>query len=341
MSPSKISFDDLWRFYCDSGFVYQAKEHKLQPYMPAIATTWTKLLEADDSVFKLVSHAKNGHIRSALAITRYYQSSWMIHHMASLTDPWGMKLVLAQAIKWMMANQELDNGIFYWRPNNSRADVRFSNLGKLLEKSGAEVSTQKLYDYYYFATDEPVNAQGPRIARIRRAPAEEHGRIADLLAQVVDPHEIALRGLTRQDLGLDRLDRLYRPHGLSRTREVFTVRAGGSIEAVALLENGSAGLNFSHFFNKFHLYFIKQDTSFSRRAAICREVLGFLTARCRDQGQGFLVCLCESQLSELLRSLGHHSHKQYACMSISRRLENSLTLQHFNNFYGRRMSAMR
>ncbi len=341
MAESQTSFEALWKFYRDSGFVYEAKEGKLRPHLAEIADTWDKLLQADGSVFKLFTHVKGGHIRSALAITRYYHKSWMIHHMASLTDPWGMKLVLARAIKWMMANQDLDHGIFYWRPNNSRADVRFSNLGKLLEKSGAEVSTHKVFDYFYFPAGDGPRPAGEAIANIYPVQERLLGLAADLLAQVVDPHEIDLRSLGGGNLALAGLDALYRRHDLRRRREVFSAEVGGRVQAVVLLEDASLGLNFSHFFNKFHLYFVGDEMDFAQRTALCGQVLDYLMAHCRRRGQDFLVCLCPPEQSELFRALGYRSHKQYACMSIARQLEDSLTLQHFNNFYSRRMDAIR
>lgn len=339
MSTSQASFDELWRFYRNSGFVYQAKELKLQPYLAAIENTWAKLLQSGQEVFRLFTNTRGGHIKSALAITRYYQSSWMVHHMASLADPWGMKLILGRAIKWMMTNEELDHGIFYWRPENGRADVRFSNLGKFLGKARAAGSTQNLYDYFYFPVKGGAAAPPCKAARIHSVPVEQRREVLKLLGRVLSPHEMSLRSLNPEDLTLERLDNMYRSHGLDRTREAYYAETGGRIQAVALLEKASLGLNFSHFFNKFHLYFVGGDLDRAGKVGVLSQVLAFLLSRCREDGQDFLVCLCESELSGLFQALGYRSQKRYACMSIARNLEDSLTLQHFDKFYERRMRA--
>ena len=100
-----ITFPQLWQFYLTSGFVYPDKKKQLAPYLTEISKNWGKLLDSSEDIFKLFVHERNGQIRSAIAVTRYYNKSWMVHHMASLSDPRGMQKVLLQSIRWMMDNQ--------------------------------------------------------------------------------------------------------------------------------------------------------------------------------------------------------------------------------------------
>lgn len=334
-----ITFPQLWQFYLTSRFIYPDKERQLAPYLAEISKTWDKLLDSSEDIFKLFVHERNSRIRSSIAVTRYYNKSWMVHHMASISDPRGMQKVLLKSIRWMMDNQLLDHGIFYWRPTNKRANDRFADLGKMLKGSKIEVTSENLLDYYFFPTQSSFYQQAFNLDIAAITP-EESEAIIGLLSECVNPKEMDLRSLNTHHLELSNLDREYRIHGLTRKRNVFRATKDDHVVAVILWEKASMGLNFSHFFTTFQIYFVDTLLGTRDKVFVVGQIVGFLNACCLAKGENLLTCVCGPELSGCFKKLGFKPTKQYMCLSIARKLENSRTMGHFENFYSQRIKKL-
>ncbi len=171
--------------------------------------------------------------------------------------------------------------------------------------------------------------------RIHSVPVEQDWEVVEFLGRVLSPHEMSLRSLNPEDLTRERLDNIYRSHGLGRTREAYYAETWGRIQAVAFLEKASSGLNFSHFFNKFHLYFVGGDLDRAGSMGVLSQVLAFLLSSCRKDGQDFLVCLCESDLSGLFQALGYQSQNRYSCRGTLRQEGGNTSLSDFETGFER------
>lgn len=257
--------------------------------------------------------------------------------MASKSDPRGMQKVLLQSIRWMMNNQLLDYGIFYWQPRKRGVNDRFSDLGAMIGGGSLEVSRENLLDYYTFSVQPEPPLKWDLGLAMSAVSSRESPAIIRLLSKHLDQREMDIRSLSPRHLELSPLDRVYRSYGLTRKRQVYKATLRNKVIAVVLWERASLGLNFSHFFNKFQIYFVGSPLESDTRTVVVSEVLSFLKRQCLEENENFLTCICGPKLSGYLQKLGFKPLRQYMRISISRKLENAETMKHFENFYSRRL----
>lgn len=332
------SFEKLWQFYLDTRFVYPDKFDKVKPYFQEIEDTWTRLLHADESIFKIYNREKAGRLKNSLAITRYYMKTWLIHHMASLADPAGMRKVLLYAITWVWRNKEFEYGKFYWRPVNKTVNALFTSLETEIRERGGAVVLREDFDYYWIPLEEAspeLDLSGDQV-QVRLVENSEAAQVSKALVELLGEVEVQVRSLDKDDLNLDTLDRLYRHNGLFRQRRVFLATAGDNIIALGMAEYSSLGLNFSFFLNKAQIIYTAPDLPADLARQATHKLMDQMAHYYRQGGRDFMVVLADSAGSPLEVHLGLPPTKQYRSLTISKSTERPSAYDHIKAFYDKR-----
>jgi hypothetical protein len=78
-----IDLDALWDFFFETGFIYPAKYALIEKNKKAIKATYAKLYTRSPDVARYFVYQDNGVILGHMAMIRFWQNTWLIHHHAA------------------------------------------------------------------------------------------------------------------------------------------------------------------------------------------------------------------------------------------------------------------
>jgi hypothetical protein len=319
-----VSFDEVWQFLQDSGFIYPEKLEKLTAEMPRIRQTMTALLGATNSrVFKTVLFRKEGVIHGHLAAVRAYRNTWLIQHLAALRG--GKALFAASVLNQGLADyvEQLPEVVWikmFYRPNNRWPARVFGTFARRLRDPA--LSDLRRYDYWIGPTRGlAMVTEGLQVRPAHRDELGEVQRLSIASGRIV--------GLQADDLSLDRvslseLTTLYREVGLERRREVLVAERGSELLGVALLEISSLGLNLSELTNTFTVHLAQEDSN------VRRALIAAARNRYAELGRLSCVALSEGDCHQDFEQMGFHKTKEYFSWTWHRSL-----IRSYHEYVGR------
>jgi hypothetical protein len=331
----------LWQLYLQSGFLYRAKIEKLSPHLEEVQETLVKLLSAGEKVCRIFIQERNGRISCSLATLRFYERTWLVHHMASLADPKGMRQVLLRTVGWMINSPEIGFGLFSWRSGNRPAEAMLGSIPRSLPKEGFGFSHRERSDYYFLDIDSlrPLLVNKAPGIEVCAAPLDRLPELSRALERKFGSFFCAVYALQPDQLRLDSLDRRYRPYGLARSRQMYVALHRGEPLAVALAENASLGMNFSFFLNKYQILPLEDHLAPRLRRQVTHKLLGALCDHYTRCGRQFLVGLCPESERSLYRKLGYAPLKQYESLAIDSSYDRAATWKHLDRYYATRLGC--
>jgi hypothetical protein len=160
---TEVDMDDLWNFFFETGFIYPGKYAHFQANKQEIKKTYEKLYGQNPQIARHFIYQDRGAILGHLAMVRFYQNSWMIHHHAarkSVSIRAGLA-VLDQVSHYL---NELGNFHFahlrfvycYYRPDNKFPSRVFGGFAR--QYRDPRVCSLDHFAYSHFsgaATGEP------------------------------------------------------------------------------------------------------------------------------------------------------------------------------------------
>ena len=80
---NKIDLDDLWDFFFETGFIYPNKYEYIRKNKAKIKETYEKLYAHNPNIARHFIYQDRGKILGHMAMVRFYENTWLIHHHAS------------------------------------------------------------------------------------------------------------------------------------------------------------------------------------------------------------------------------------------------------------------
>ena len=240
----------LWDFFFETGFIYPDKYTLLHKQKEKIKETCRKIYHPSQAISRHFVYQDNGVILGHVAMIRFWQRTWLIHHHAArraAINKAGL-LVLDQLSRFIqetrcVGNLHMDHLACYYRPQN-----RFP---------------QRFFGGFAQSFNDPANCSIDLFAylRISHQPFSEEA-LSDRwqLLPAVDKDVVDLTdfyndhsgGLTLKAMdlepagwGADNLSQDYRRVGLKWERHWFALRHGGRLKAFIIANVSDIGLNFS------------------------------------------------------------------------------------------------
>ncbi len=272
-----VDLDALWDFFFETGFIYPDKYATIQKNKKQIKETYAKIYTRNPHIARHFIYQEKGTIFGHMAMIRFYESAWMIHHHAarkSALNKAGL-IVLDQIGRMINDSHRLyslhmDYMICYYRPDNKFPCRVFGGAARNIgDPKGCSLDG---FAYQHFnhpprATEEML--QGWQITESRSDDLEELAGFYEhtsggLLLEALDlrPEKIDCVELSRE------YDRL----GLTRLRYLFSLKNDGQLKAVFMVNQSDVGLNLSDITNCIKV-FVTDSQEFSAeilQAAITR-----------------------------------------------------------------------
>jgi hypothetical protein len=249
-----IDLDKLWKFFFETGFIYPDKYAEIQKNKKQIKETYAKIYTRNPHIARHFIYQDKGIIFGHMAMLRFYESAWMIHHHAarkSTLNKAGL-IVLDQIGRMINDSHRLyslhmDYMICYYRPDNKFPSRVFGGATKSIkDPKGCSLDG---FAYLHFKNPARSQSQLPADWQISETRHNDLRDLADFYDHISGGLMLDAIDMTPEKLGCDDLSKEYSKEGLIRQRQLYSLKKNGRLKVVFLVNTSNVGLNLSDITN--------------------------------------------------------------------------------------------
>lgn len=281
-----VGFDELWRFFRETGFLHAEKEAALAPVLPEVRHTYESLNGRPTPVSRSVMIRDDGELVGYVAGLRAYRPTWMFHHLAAVRGKQAGALVSQAAIEYIAQEPGLEHFRTWFF---ARATFPARVFGGFARKvADPRLSDLRRYGHFLLDVDRSFGSVG---IDVHEADEADLVTVERYFVARERPLIVRAEELTRGGLRLDAVNRDFLAEGVTRQRRVLMARSGGRAVGFALLEVSSCGLNLSDALSSFRM-FVLPDGEAERqhvRRALLDGALPFYARTGRRQARALIL----------------------------------------------------
>jgi len=249
-----VDMDALWSFFFDSGFIYPSKYAFFQSNKLEIKSTFEKLYNHNPSIARHFIYQKKGNILGHMAMLRFYENSWLIHHhAASKTESMKAGLVVLKQISsylndlYHLHSAHLNFIFYYFRPENKFPNRIFGGFAKQLnDPQGCSLDT---FAYFHYRKTVPSATSLPAPWALTEIRPEDYAELKSyygftsggLLMEAFDLHSApAVPGELAQE---------YQRLGFKKEKRLYSLLEDSELKAIIIADVTDIGFNMSNLTN--------------------------------------------------------------------------------------------
>jgi len=279
---NSVDLNALWDFFFEAGFIYPNKYAFIQKNKQQIKATYEKLYNRSPHIARHFIYQEKGRILGHMAMLRFYENSWLIHHHAarkSAVNKAGL-IVLDQIGRMTNDSHRLHSLhmryiMCYYRPDNKFPRRVFGGaVESINDPKGCSAD-----GFAYFHFQRPSGAGSDLAQGWELMPTEPED-----LQELENFYSYHSGGLMLNALDLkpelaevDELSREYHKLGLFRERRLFSIRENGTLKAIVMVNLSDLGLNLSDLTNCINVFILDtEDFAVAHLRPIIARVLGLI-----------------------------------------------------------------
>jgi hypothetical protein len=261
---NKVDLDGLWDFFFETGFIYPHKYAFIERNKRQIKETYEKLYTQNPNIARHFVYQDKGRILAHMAMVRFYENTWMIHHHAARNSEYNRAglMVLNQIGSFgndshRLFSIHMDYLICYYRPDNKFPKRVFGGAVRTLKK--IKGCAEDDFAYLHLPA-EPADGSAPA-----QGWELENASESDL-EELENFYEHASGGLMINALNLEpgntengTIGAEYRKLGFRRVRRLFALKKSGELKAVLMLNQSDIGLNLSDLTNAVSVFVVDPE----------------------------------------------------------------------------------
>jgi len=249
-----VDLDALWNFFFETGFIYPDKYAVLQKNKKQIKETYAKIYTRNPHIARHFIYQDKGTIYGHMAMIRFYENAWMIHHHAarkSSAKKAGL-IVLDQIGRMINDSHRLyslhmDYALCYYRPDNKFPSRVFGGAAKSIkDPKGCSLDGFACFHVNNRSRSIPDLPESWRISETQPEDLEE---LADFYEHTSGGLMLEAIDLKPEKMDCSDLSNEYRQLGLTRVRHLYSLKKNGQLKAVLLANLSDIGLNLSDITN--------------------------------------------------------------------------------------------
>ena len=251
---NEVNLDELWDFFFETGFIYPDKYAAIQKKKKQIKETYAKIYTRNPHIARHFIYQDKGTIFGHMAMLRFYESAWMIHHHAarkSTLNKAGL-IVLDQIGRMINDSHRLyslhmNYMICYYRPENKFPSRVFGGAVKSIKDSkGCSLDR---FAYLHFNHTARLQSQLPADWQISETETDDLRELVDFYEHTSGGLMLDAIDLTPEKIDCNSLSKEYDKAGLVRERQLYSLKQNGSLKAIFLVNASNLGLNLSDITN--------------------------------------------------------------------------------------------
>ena len=259
-----VDLDELWNFFFETGFIYPKKYAFFESNKEKIKETYEKLYTQNPKIARHFIYQDDGRILGHLAMLRFYENAWMIHHLAARSSDSARAgvSVLNQIGRFINESHRIysipmDFVFCYYRPNNRFPHRVFGGAVKNI-RNPKECSLDTFaYLWFRKTLDNQLTLNRPW----HLTKARPHD-----LAELESVYENSSGGLMLSALELeprsdaiDDISEEYQMLGFKRERHLFALKKNDNLKAILMVNVSDAGINLSDLTNCISVLVVDPD----------------------------------------------------------------------------------
>ncbi len=246
--------DALWNFFFETGFIYPDKYAAIQKNKKQIKETYAKIYTHNPHIARHFIYQEKGAIFGHMAMIRFYESAWMIHHHAakkSALNKAGL-IVLDQIGRMINDSHRLyslhmDYMICYYQPENKFPSRVFGGAARNIgDPKGCSLDG---FAYQYFHNPPPSTSDMPTGWQVAQTQSEDLQELSGFYEQTSGGLMLEALDLKPEKIDCMELSREYDKLGLTRLRHLYSLKNNDQLKAVFLVNQSDLGLNLSDITN--------------------------------------------------------------------------------------------
>ncbi len=267
---NNVDLNELWNFFFETGFIYPEKYLHIEANKEHIKNLYEKLYTQNPSIARHFIYQEKGTIMGHMAMVRFYENSWLIHHHAarkSSVNKAGL-IVLKQIGRFIYDSYRINAShlryaIIFYRPANKFPSRVFGG-------AAAHFNDRKYcsIDPFAYINIPLSNSNAENISdgwELVRAQTEELTELADFYEGESGGLMLDALDLVPELAGDDNLEKEFSRIGLKKAKHIFALKLYGLTKAVIRVDVSDVGLNLSNLTNS--IKFIVMD-----REGLTKEV---------------------------------------------------------------------
>jgi len=249
-----VDLDVLWDFFFETGFIYPDKYAAIQKNKKQIKETYAKIYTHNPQIARHFIYQEKGTIFGHMAMLRFYDSAWMIHHHAarkSALNKAGL-IVLDQIGRMINDSHHLyslhmDYMICYYRPDNKFPSRVFGGAARnIADPKGCSLDG---FAYQHYHNPPKSMSDMPPGWQITETQSEDLQELAGFYEHTSGGLLLDALDLRPEKLDCVALSREYAKLGLTRLRHLYALKNNGQLKAIILVNQSDVGLNLSDITN--------------------------------------------------------------------------------------------
>ncbi|MDZ7830548.1 MAG: hypothetical protein U5L07_02215 [Desulfobacterales bacterium] len=263
---NEVDLDELWKFFFETGFIYPQKYKFIQATKEKIRKTYERLYTKNSNISRYFTWQKKGVIQGHLSMLRFYETTWLIHHLAALAS--SERRVGIDILKQIGAftydshrlfSSHMDYLICYFRPENKFTNHFFGGIQQHIENPKACSIDQ--FAYLHYRKHKHVNPELPEDWQLVKSTHKD-------LSELFDFYEQLAGGLMLQALDLlpdedmserHNLSNEYQSLNMKRQRRLYSLKGRHSLKAVLMANISDFALNLSDLTNSVSVFVLEGD----------------------------------------------------------------------------------
>ena len=260
---NSLDMDLLWRFFFESNFIYPEKYKYLQSNKVEIKSTYQKLYSKKSNIARHFTYQKNENIASHLAMIRYYENTWLIHHHASnrtLSFRAGISVLnqigLFSNDSYALYSNHMNYLLCYFRPENKFPNRVFGGAARTI--NDRMKCCLESFSYFHFTKQSKTISDGLWLWGLTKT---DNADIEELQAFCAYKSSgLMLKALDLVNCSNNKdLYAAFSESGLNRNRYLYSLKFGGQLKAVVMVNIADVGLNLSDLTNATTILIIDQE----------------------------------------------------------------------------------
>jgi len=251
---NKVDLDELWDFFFETGFIYPDKYEFIQKNKNKIKETYEKLYTRNPNIARHFIYQEKGHILGHMAMVRFYENTWLIHHHAARRSDYNRAglIVLNQIGRFgndshRLYSIHMDFLLCYYRPQNKFPSRVFG--GAVRNIRNPKGCSEDLFAFLHFQRGQHDQIDCSAGWELSRAQGRD-------LRELEKFYEHASGGLMLNALNLDpemgeggEIELEFEKLGFKRSRSIYALRKKDILKAIFMVDLTDIGLNLSDLTN--------------------------------------------------------------------------------------------
>jgi hypothetical protein len=261
---NRVDLDALWNFFFETGFIYPGKYEFIEKNKTQIKQTYNKLYSESPKIARHFIYQKSGRILGHVAMLRFYQRTWLIHHHAAIRSALNKSglVVLNQIGQFANDSHRLDSlhmqylACFY-QPTNKFPSRVFGGARQSINSD--EACSTEPFAYFHHQSSPSKQAYLPIGWSLRPASDEDLLILQNVYEKTSGELMIRAMGLDEEEATFADLADTYREIGLIRQRHLFTLERNCELKAVLMISLSDLGLNMSDLTNCITVFILNRS----------------------------------------------------------------------------------